>query len=662
MNGAVVRFSKPLGAAVAAGVCASMIGAPAALAGNDQEGKSTLEQTIKRSKDGWRKLTKQKGEPYTVRTDITKAKKGRSDRRSSLTFFGQLTDPQIADEMSPARLELVDPISGPTSAAWRPQEALGVRVFDSTIRNMDANRVSRVSDSRGKYDKLRFAILTGDIADSAQKNEVQMFRETLEGGTVDPFSGKLIKTEDQAKCRVLGGQLTDDEVKMLNKRVKKRQYTGVQNFKDWPGQGNDRYQGFWDPNIGATGDMFGYGSFPKYPNLMDAAQKKLKSKGLGFPWYITRGNHDTLVQGNVPANQKVSVLSIEGIATGCSKPWPNKDVNPEDAKGLPGDQVFQWLSQPPQFNGVINALTKMQPVPPDPDRRYVSKLEFKDMLKGSDDGHGFGYVSKQQLKASNQNATYYGFNRGKFRIIMLDTNAEGGGASGNVDDPQFQWLKKQLDKYSTVEVRNGKIKRDSGKNKMIIISSHHTLGTMDNPTPDEAAGVCTDPMEAGCDSDPRNSEPLHFGRSGKQPLDQLLLRYPNVVAYVNGHTHHNAVSSYTRPKGSKYRSGFWQINTASHVDWPQQSRTVQFMDNHDGTLSIFGTILNTAASVKAPKPGTNAMKMSNSQLASLSRQLAANDPQMKATTDGGGPGKKKDRNVELLLKDPRVLWQAHGNG
>ena len=655
-------FSKPMGFAVAAGVCASMIGVPAAQAGNDQEGKSTLEQTIKRSSSGWRKMSKAKGEPYVVRSDITNAKKGRAERRKSLTFFGQLTDPQIADEMSPARLELVDPISGPTSAAWRPQEALGVRVFDSTIRNMNANRVSPITDGKGKRDKLKFAVLTGDIADSAQKNEVQMFRETLEGGTVDPFSGKKITTEDQQKCRVLGAKITDAEKKMLNKRVAKRQYTGVQNFKDWPGQIKERYEGFWDPNLGATGNRFGYGAYPKFPNLMDAAQKKLNSKGLSFPWYITRGNHDTLVQGNVPANQNVSVLSIASIATGCSKPWPNTAVNPENAKGLPGEDVFTWLSEPAQFNGVFNALTKMQPVPPDPDRRYVSKLEFKDMLAGSDQSHGFGYVSKEQLKASNQNATYYGFTKGKFRILMLDTNAEGGGASGNIDDPQFQWLKRQLDKYSTVEIRNGKVKRDSGKNKMLIISSHHTLGTMDNPTPDEAAGVCTDPMKPGCDSDPRNSEPLHFGRSGEQPLDQLLLRYPNVVAYVNGHTHHNAVSSYTRPKSSKYRSGFWQINTASHVDWPQQSRTIQFMDNRDGTLSIFGTILNTAASVKPPKPGTNALKMSNSQLASLSRQLAANDPQMKATTDGGGPGKKRDRNVQMVLKDPRVLGKANGNG
>ena len=530
-----------------------------------------------------------------------------------------------------------------------------------------------MADAKGKRSKLKFAILTGDIADSAQHNEVEMFRETLEGGKVDPFSGEKITTEAQKKCRALGISLTDAEVADLNKRVENREYTGVQDFRDWPGQIPQRYEGFWDPNLGATGDEYGYGAFPKYPNLMDAAQKKMNSAGLDFPWFITRGNHDTLVQGNVPASYAIKAgpisLSVASIATGCSKPWPNTAIDVDSAKGLPGDQVFAWLAEGAQLGGVIDSLTVMPPVPPDSERAYVSRLGFKNMLKGQDKGHGFGYVSKEQLAATNQNATYYAFNRGKFRIIMLDTNAEGGGSSGNLDDPQYQWLADELDKYSTVEVKNGKIKRDGGKNKMLIISSHHTLETFDNTTPDEAAGICTDPLEAGCDSDPQNSEPLHFGLDGKKNVRDLLLKYPNVVAYVNGHTHHNAVRSFAR-KGGKVPGGFWQINTASHVDFPQQSRTVEFMDNRDGTLSIFGTILNTASSVKAPKPGTNAMKMSNSELASLSRVLAANDPQFCSTTDGklrkngtcdhGGPGVAKDRNVELVTADPRTFWSAKG--
>jgi hypothetical protein len=179
---------------------------------------------------------------------------------------------------------------------------------------------------------------------------------------------------------------------------------------------------------------------------------------------------------------------------------------------------------------------------------------------------------------------------------------------------------------------------------------------MANPTPDEKAGKC-DPAVPGTDCDPRNSKPLHYGLTGKESLKTLLLHHPNVVAYVNGHTHHNQVKAFKQPAKSQYRGGFWQVNTASHVDWPQQSRTIEFFDNNDGTLSIFGTILDTAASVAAPEPGTDAMTMTDAQLASLSRLIAANDPQWKVVTDGGGPGTPQDRNVEMVLKDPRRLWR-----
>lgn len=57
---------------------------------------------------------------------------------------------------------------------------------------------------------------------------------------------------------------------------------------------------------------------------------------------------------------------------------------------------------------------------------------------------------------------------------MLDSNAEGGGSEGNIDNPQYKWLAKELDKYSSTEIVDGKVKRDNGKDKLIIISSHHT--------------------------------------------------------------------------------------------------------------------------------------------------------------------------------------------
>ena len=95
-----------------------------------------------------------------------------------------------------------------------------------------------------------------------------------------------------------------------------------------------------------------------------------------------------------------------------------------------------------------------------------------------------------------------------------------------------------------------------------------------------------------------------------------LLAHPNVIAWVNGHTHSNNVWAHQRDGGG----GFWEINTASHIDWPQQARLIEVTDNRDGTLSIFATMVDHGAPLAyggrldGPMP-----------LAALARELAAND-------------------------------------
>ena len=81
-------------------------------------------------------------------------------------------------------------------------------------------------------------------------------------------------------------------------------------------------------------------------------------------------------------------------------------------------------------------------------------------------------------------------------------------------------------------------------------------------------------------------------------MRDLLLKYPNVIAYVAGHTHANRVDLFRKGRG-----GFWQINTASHIDWPQQSRLIEVMDNRDGTLSLFATILDHGRADRHPGAG-----------------------------------------------------------
>jgi hypothetical protein len=78
------------------------------------------------------------------------------------------------------------------------------------------------------------------------------------------------------------------------------------------------------------------------------------------------------------------------------------------------------------------------------------------------------------------------------------------------------------------------------------------------------------------------------------------------------------------------------------------------MNNRDGTLSIFGTVVDHAAPVRPPGPRA-ADGLTGRQLASLARRLSANDPQSKSVTEGGGRGSAEDRNVELLIRNPRRL-------
>ena len=74
---------------------------------------------------------------------------------------------------------------------------------------------------------------------------------------------------------------------------------------------------------------------------------------------------------------------------------------------------------------------------------------------------------------------------------------------------------------------------------------HHPLDTLGNKSTDEAAGKCaSDADEAGCDRDPRKSTPLHLGLTGKNNVRDLMFKYPNVIAYVNGHRHANRITSY----------------------------------------------------------------------------------------------------------------------
>ncbi|GAA1476036.1 TIGR03767 family metallophosphoesterase [Nocardioides aestuarii] len=285
-------------------------------------------------------------------------------------------------------------------------------------------------------------------------------------------------------------------------------------------------------------------------------------------------------------------------ATGLAMPWYAVFGNHDQLVQGNFQQIALW--QEKAVSGEKAYKTTVREVTPDPDRRLLSRadtIEEHFTTTGSPVGHGFTEDNR------SSGLGYYTFDQGDVRFVVMDTVNENGGQDGSLPESQFAWLEAQL---------------AAATDKLVVAASHHTSWSMGN-----------DRLQTG-------AEPRVLGPA----VVDLLLAHPNVVAWVNGHTHDNQVRPHAREGG-----GFWEINTASHIDWPQQSRLIELMDNQDGSLSIFCTMVDHAARRRA-KTYDGVLR-----LASLSRQLSANDWQLHTESRG----KKNARNVELLLPMPALV-------
>ncbi len=342
--------------------------------------------------------------------------------------------------------------------------------------------------------------------------------------------------------------------------------------------------------------------FPVVKGLLEAATRPFTPVGLSMPWYSCYGNHDGLVQGNFPQSFQLTRLA-EGPVKVIGLP---AGVSPDDLqRGLTGADptVLESLATAP-----------VRQVTADPERKVISRTESVTehfTTGGRPLGHGF-----TQENVANGTAYYVFDPSPQVRGIVLDSVNPNGESGGSLDQAQFAWLRARLEEAT-----------GPGRDRLVVVFSHHTAASMDNRL------VFADSPER---------------RVLGPEVVALLLEFPNVVLWVDGHTHVNRVTPYLREGGG----GFWEVNTASHVDWPTQARLLELMDNGDGTLSVFGTVIDA----DAPLSYGGSLGSSRA-LASLARELAANDWQDR--TDARR-GKVEDRNIELLVKAPFPLPRVAG--
>ncbi|MBI9075246.1 MAG: TIGR03768 family metallophosphoesterase [Desulfatibacillum sp.] len=339
-------------------------------------------------------------------------------------------------------------------------------------------------------------------------------------------------------------------------------------------------------------------------------QKPFKAAGLdkSIPFYQTLGNHDHFMIGSFPVyetgledsyiSDKVWALPNELLSPKLSKFPALFDKNNLTGSGLP--LFYQGVIDGSTPDGaIINSgpegdYSTPPKVAADPDRRSLHREEWiREFFKTTTSpmGHGFNLVSSNpnfHLVPDGEKAGFacYSFEPKSdlpLKVIVLDdTQREDDGSvdihgHGFLDDTRWAWLQAELDDGQAA-------------NQLMIIAAHIPIAVANRGTELE--------WWTGKEGDESATTDNAVDLTG---LVNKLQSTTNLLMWIAGHRHLNHVKAFVSPDpDNEPEKGFWQVETSSLRDFPQQFRTFEILLNSDYSVSIEAVNVDPAIAEGTP--------------------------------------------------------------
>jgi metallophosphoesterase (TIGR03768 family) len=354
-------------------------------------------------------------------------------------------------------------------------------------------------------------------------------------------------------------------------------------------------------------------------------QRPFKAAGLdkSIAWYQVIGNHDHFFMGSVPIDADPT-LNIRASYTG-SNVWAIGDVIAPNA-GFPCIyDTSLSLKERTYYMGALDGSTPfgvikgagaapMNPPPTvtaDPDRRPLLRTEWIEEFFNTTTtpaGHGLNLVDPT-LGSGFACYSFVPKSDIPLKVIVLDdTQSETDGSHdihghGFLDETRWSWLQAEL-------------AAGQASNQLMIIAAHVPIAVMNVGTEMEWWESAKDP---------------HATEQNAVSLTDLvaeLQNTPNLLMWAAGHRHLNTVKGFKSPDPvNSPERGFWQVETSSLREFPQQLRTFEIYLNSDYTVSIVTTNVDPAVVEGTPAATSRSYSIAAVQI--VHPNLVPNGPNIK---------------------------------